>query len=302
MNADDAKRATARAKGRVERATDRAVDTVEDGHEQLAERLRPLAHHPALQGIARVGFIVTGLVYALIGWTAIRVVLGVAGADSADQQGALKVLELVPGGVVLLAACAIALIALAVWFVIEGIAGSGSVSGRRETIAYLGKHVGKAIVYAALGITTLEVLFDTETDSEEVADEASSTLVQSGWGTALLLVAAAVIIGVGIAFVVIGIRRKFVEQLDLSSAGRFRGAVVALSVVGYFARGIAFMLIGVTFAVAALNRDPGQAGLMDSALKGLLGVPLGAPLLIVIGIGLIIAGLATMLRAKFQSM
>ena len=298
---DDVERAARNATSKA----DDALDTVEDAHDEAGRKASPLAANRWFQLVARIGYIVTGLIYLLIGVTTIRLALsrGTDGsADQADQHGAVQLIEAVPGGVVVCVIAAIATIALALWLLVEGFVDSSGEEDRKRRYFTLIKFVGKAVAYGALGITTLKTIFDSPGDTEEIADDTSAELMQTGFGAALLVIAGLAVLAFGIGLAVRGITRKFVDDLDLSSAGKAEKPVIAAGVIGYVARGVAFSLIGLTFIVAVFTRDPEDASGMSGALASVLEWPLGQPLLIVIGVGLIIGGVATALRAKFQKM
>ena len=281
---------------------DAVADRAERAHDRVGRHVAPWADNAVFRGIARAGFIVTGLVYLLIGWVAIRMAIGQGGGESADQQGALKLVEAVPGGAVVLIVACVASFALAAWFVVEGIGSSAGIDDRRERLTELAKHAGKGVMYAVLGGSIIGVLTNSSGDAEAAAQDTSATLMQSWVGTALLVVAALVVVGVGVAFVVIGARRSFEKELDLSSAGRWRRAVVVITAIGYFARGLAFGCIGATLVTAAITRDPSDASGLSGALGAVRDLPFGPVLLAAIGVGLVIGGLALGLRARFQRM
>ena len=72
-----------------------------DGAEAAERTAETVTEHPVFEGIARGGFVMSGLVHVLIGWFALRVALGDSGQD-ADQSGALNAVAAAPGGNVLL--------------------------------------------------------------------------------------------------------------------------------------------------------------------------------------------------------
>lgn len=295
MDKDDADRLKQQAEDVVEKA--------EELHDKAADKLRPVAKHPAFQAAAKAGFVVTGLIYVLIGWTAIRMASGLPEGEKADQTGALQFIEqTVPGGFVALLVAAIACLALALWFVVDGIRESGGKEDRRERLTVLLTGVAKAGFYAFLGSSALDVLFDDEEDAEQVADEASDVLMQSWPGTVLLVAAGLGIAIFGVVLSVRGIRRTWVKDHDLSMTGEFRPVVRAIAIIGYVSRGIAILLIGSTFIAAVLTRTPETAAGMSGALGTVLALPFGAQMLVLIGIGLIIGGVATATRAVTQRM
>lgn len=279
-----------------------AADRVDAAHEEAGRAVAPLARSRGLRIAARAGYVVTGLVYLLIGVTAIRMALGAHGGADADQTGAIRLIEAVPGGAIVLWPAAIAFVALALWLAVEGLAASASRRDRGDRARILVVHLAKAAAYAVLAASTIGVLANAEGDAEDAADDTSAQLLGSGPGTALLVVAGLGVIAFGIALAVRGIRRSFARDLDLAAAGGARELIVGVSAVGYVARGIAFALIGATLLLAAALRDPERASGLSGALAAVLEVPFGQPALIAIGIGLIVGGLATGLRARFQRM
>lgn len=267
---------------------------------QVGHRASVFAGNAVFRVIARAGFVVTGIVHVLIGWTAVRMGLGAHGDDVADQQGAIRIIEAVPGGIVVLVLGGGACVALATWFLFEGLGGALDLERPRERAIFVAQHVGKGVAYALVAGSVAGVLTDTAATTEEVVARTSSTLLATVVGSILMLLVAVALIGTGVAFVVIGARRSFVRDLDLTRA--WRRPIVGVMVVGYVARGIAFVLMGGTFIAAVVTQDPAEAAGMSGALSSLLELPFGNIALVIVGVGLIVGGLAVALRARVQRM
>ncbi len=98
-----------------------------------------------------------------------------------------------------------------------------------------------------------------------------------------------------------GLRRKFRQELHFADS--HRGVVIdAVGVVGHVAKGLALVLVGVLFAVAAIQQDGVQETGLDGSLKVLLEQPLGPYLLAIIGVGFICHGAFGMVRSRFGRM
>ena len=105
-------------------------------------------------------------------------------------------------------------------------------------------------------------------------------------------------VGVGVYMIVKGARRGFRKDLAMPS-GTAGTMVSALAVVGYIAKGIAVVAVGVLFVVAAVTLDPGRASGLDGGLRALASIPFGRILLVLIAVGLVAFGVYTFVRARY---
>lgn len=247
--------------------------------------------------IARIGYVVLGLVHIVIGALAISITAG--GGDNADQGGAMEQIRQIPLGVLLLWVIAIGLAALAAWQIAEAIVERDPDSKKKW--GHRVKFVGTAVAYIAIAVTALVYALGGRSDSSQSSQTLSAQLLATPWGVALLVLTGLVVLAIGVAFVVRGFTRAFEKHLDLP-AGKARQGIVVFGVVGYVAKGVAVAVTGVLFVVAALTHDPEAAGGLDAALHTLAGLPLGPLILWVVGAGLIVYGLFCFARARYARM
>jgi len=160
------------------------------------------------------------------------------------------------------------------------------------------KEVGTALAYFAIGGTALVYALGGRSDSSQSTTTFSATLLANPGGVVLLVLIGLVILGVGIAFVVRGIRRDFEKQLSLP-AGKAGDGIRVLGTVGYIAKGVAVAVVGVLFVVAAFTHDPEKAGGLDAALKSLAALPFGQLILWLVGAGLVVYGVYCFARARY---
>ncbi|GAA5203882.1 DUF1206 domain-containing protein [Microbacterium jejuense] len=247
------------------------------------------------EALARAGFVADGVVHVLIGALAIGVAFG--GDGEADQSGALMTIAGAPLGFVVLWLAALALAALGVWQVLDGILVRRDSPARTwgaRAIAW-----GKAVVFFALAVVAAAVAIGARPDPDESVQDASrGVLFVPGGPFVLGLVGLAIVAG-GIGFVVIGSTRRFVRGLSLP-AGRAGRVVTGIAVFGYIAKGLALLTVGVLLIVAAVKVDPEDAGGLDAALDGLVALPLGPLLCAAIGGGLVVYGVYLMLSARYR--
>ena len=110
----------------------------------VTDAVREVGDHPIVEGGARLGYAVNGLLHLLIAWLAVQVALGVRAAR-ADQSGALATLTNSNLGTLTLWAAVVGFALLAMWQITEAVV-------RRKRSVKI-KSVGKTIVYAAIGWT-----------------------------------------------------------------------------------------------------------------------------------------------------
>ncbi|MEV1130891.1 DUF1206 domain-containing protein [Agromyces sp. NPDC049794] len=249
----------------------------------------------AFRTMARVGYVVLGIVHLVIGAIAISVAVGAGGGD-ADQGGAMEQVSRVPFGIFVLWVIALGLFALGVWQIGEAIVEREP--DTKKKWGYRVKYVGTAIAYFAIGATALTYALGGQSDSSQSTEALSAQLLATPGGVVLLVIVGLVVLGVGVAFIVRGIKKSFEKHLSLP-AGKVGDGVRTLGMVGYVAKGIAIGVVGVLFLVAALTTDAEKAGGLDAALKSLADLPFGQIILWLVGAGLMVYGVYCFARAKY---
>ncbi|WP_399540740.1 DUF1206 domain-containing protein [uncultured Microbacterium sp.] len=248
--------------------------------------------------LARVGYVVLGILHILIGGIAISIATG-GGGGSADQGGALQQIQQTPAGIFLLWLIVLGLLALAVWQVAEAIVESDP--DAKKKWAHRIKSAGTAVAYLAIGATALVYALGGQSQSSQSSQSFSAQLLSAPAGVVLLVLVGLVVAAIGIAFIVRGATKAFMTQLAPPS-GTARRGIEAFGIAGYIAKGIAIGVAGVLFVVAALTHDPETAGGLDSALRALAGLPFGVVILWVVGAGLVLYGLFCIARARYARM
>lgn len=262
--------------------------------ERAREIARGARDNSALHALARVGFVASGLVQLLLGSLAIQ--LGVNHFADADQSGALREVEHLPGGVVLLWISAAGLFSLALWLVIEAALMLGHSTaklwGRRL------RNVGKALAYGALALTAMGIAQGQPSDASSSTRLLSTQILQLPGGPVLLSLIGLVVVAVGGYLAVKGIRRSFLRDIALPDHPGSVTVLTILGVAGYLAKGFVLGVAGVLFVVAAATVHPDVASGLYGAFESLSALPIGIVLLIATGAGLIASGIYNILRAR----
>jgi hypothetical protein len=251
----------------------------------------------AFRIVARIGYVVLGILHIVIGVIAISIATG--GGGEADQGGAMEEIAKSPAGVLLLWLIALGLFALAIWQIAEAFLERNP--DTKKKWGYRVKFLGTAVAYIAIAITALVYALGGQSDSSESSEGFTAQLLATPGGVFLVVLVGLIVAGIGIAFVVRGITRAFKKHLDLPPDPAGDG-IVTFGVVGYIAKGIAIGVAGVLFIVAAVTSDPEAAGGLDDALKALLALPFGPIILWIVGGGLVIYGVFCFARARYAKM
>lgn len=264
-----------------------AADTAEDA-------ARATAAHPAFRAMVRAGYAANGVVHVLIGVIVLAIAAG--GGGESDQAGAFKAIADAPLGFAALWLLAAGLCALALWYVTEGILAEGD--GARARWARRIREWGKAVVYAALGVSAASVALGARPDGGQSADGASTTVLSLPGGPILLGIAGLGIGVVGGAYVWRGATRSFRDKLRMPS-GALGRLVSVLGTAGCVAKGIALAIVGILALTAAVRVDPEAAGGLDQAISSLTALPFGPWIVALVGAGFIAYGAYCFLRARY---
>lgn len=248
--------------------------------------------------IARIGYVVLGILHIVIGVIAISFVTG-GGGGEADQGGAMEQIQDAPMGVLLLWVIVLGLVALAIWQIAEAIVERDP--DTKKKWGHRIKFLGTAAAYLAIAGTALVSALGGQSQSSESSQSFSARLLAAPAGVALLVIVGLIVGAIGIAFIARGITRAFKKHLVLPS-GSARTGIIAFGVAGYIAKGVAVAVAGVLFIIAALTHDPETAGGLDAALRALAGLPFGAVILWTVGAGLVLYGLFCFARARYARM
>lgn len=259
-----------------------------------------VVHNSVFERVARVGYVVSGLLHVIIGYLAIRIALG-TGGGSADQSGALAALAAKPGGIIALWAAVFALLVMALWRLAETAVGRSTDPKNQSTTSEVldrAKAFALAVVYFGFAYSTLGFARGAGKSTGAKNSGLSARLMDTPTGTVVLIVGGVVIVAVGGYHVYKGASRTFLEDLN----GTPSALVRRLGFIGYIAKGLVIAAAGVLVIIAAWRSEPDKATGLDAALKTLGAQPYGAALLIFAALGLITYGLYSFAMARYTKM
>ena len=255
---------------------------------------RRAQNNDAVRGLARGGYVASGVLHLLVGWLAVQLALGRPAAQ-ADGSGAFRMLAQMPAGDVVLWAVALGFAALTVWQLATAV---GGVPNTTHQAAARAKSVAKSVLYGVLAATGVRNVQGAGGSSSSEESMTAGVLGMPG-GPWLVGLAGLAIVAVGGYHVVKGVRKKFLDDLTGTGGSSVRPVVVRLGQVGYVAKGIALGVVGGLLVAAAVTADADQAGGLDEALRAMRDQPFGTVLLLVTGLGIASFGGYSLARARF---
>lgn len=268
-------------------------DAAADAVQKASSRAESAAQHPWFRTAARAGHVASGVLHVVIGAIAWSLAFGSAPED-ADQGGAIQLLASHPLGMVLVWICAAGCALLGLWHLSEAI-------WDRQSAADGVKDLGKAALYVAIGVLFTVAAFGGGQDSGRSTSSLSAALMGHLAGAVLLVVAGIAVIGIGCFHVYKGLTQRFMDDLRASSSREVSRAIRVAGTIGYPAKGVVLVLVGLLFVVATVQQDPEEATGMDGALKALQDQPMGPVLLALVGAGLMVFGVYSVMRSRYEA-
>jgi Domain of Unknown Function (DUF1206) len=269
-------------------------EEVRDKGEQVARQAGPW-----VERLARLGYIAKGVIYAVIGFLALREAVG-AGGRSTDPSGAIHSIGTQPFGGVMLALLAVGLACYALWKVVQGVKdpdGKGSdAHGIVRRVAY----VGSGALYGLLAYTAAQSILGAEDTSEDAAT-ASAMAFQPPLGPILVWLVGTIVVAVGLYQLYAAYEAKFRDDLRLQQMGETEERwVIYAGRIGTAARAIAIGVAGAFLLLAAYQSDPSEARGLGAALEIVQLQPLGPYMLGTIAIGFLVYGAFMFAIARYR--
>jgi Domain of Unknown Function (DUF1206) len=260
------------------------IEEIEDHAERAVGQAGPWVGR-----VARLGYIAKGVIYAAIGFLALREVLGMGGRTT-DPSGMIHGVGTQPFGGAMLALLAVGLACYALWKIVQGIAdpdGKGSdAHGLLRRVAY----VGSGILYGVLAYTAAQSIFGAEDTSEDAA-AASAMAIQPPLGPILVGLVGAIVVGVGLYQLYAAYEARFRDDLRLGQMGESEERwVVYAGRFGTAARAVAIGVAGAFLILAAYHSDPSETRGLGAALETVQHQPLGPYMLGAVAFGLLVYG------------
>ena len=270
------------------------TEEIEDHAEQVIRHASPW-----VGWLARLGYVAKGVVYAAIGFLALREVLGVGGRTT-DPTGVMHVMAAQPLGGIMLVLLAVGLACYALWKVVQGVTDPDDKGSDTHGIVRRVGYVGSGVIYGILAYTAAQSIFGAE-DTSEDAVAASAMAFQPPLGPILVFLVGTIVIGVGLYQLYAAYKAKFRDDLRLAQMSEAEERWVVLAGrFGTAARAVAIGVAGSFLLLAVYESDPSETRGLGAALEIVQHQPLGSYVLGAIAVGLLIYGAFMLAIARYR--
>jgi hypothetical protein len=262
--------------------------------------VKSAASNPWIELLERAGYVVRGVLYAVMGTLALGLAVGFGG-KATDQSGTMVTLAGGPAGRALLLAFAVGLAAYSFWGFVRAIFDplhrGGDPAGMVERLGF----VWSGIAYGGLALFALGLFAGSSTPATHDGTQATITKVLAyPAGELAVIVIGAVSICVGLWQFLEAYRAKFKHDFKRGEMTESQKKLVdALGRLGMVARGVTFALVGWFVLQGGVHRDPGRVKGYGGAFVFLLNQPYGHLLLGIVAIGFIALGLHSFAAARW---
>jgi hypothetical protein len=225
------------------------------------------------------------------------VALGIA-KHSPDRAGAIEAISTKPFGYLLLWVLVIGFLGLAVWRLVQAAVMRLNLTEGHRVRAFI-----YGVGYAILFVSTLMFVVHgrAPAGSDAAARDYTAQVLSLDGGQVIVAVAGIVLAVLGIIMAIRGLGAEFTRHLRMGwMSGSTQDAVIRLGQVGYVARGVVLVGIGIAAFDAAITYDAARAEGVDGVLRSFAQTPFGPWLLILVALGLIAFGIMSFFEAKWR--
>lgn len=269
--------------------------------QQLLFRAKVKPQPRLLELMARIGYAANGTIHFVVGVLAVLVALGER-RQATGSRGAIRTIASQPYGEVLLWITAGGLLAYAIWRFIQTFADPEREGSDLGGILRRTGYFFTALAHVGLAVFTMNMAMGASAasgDDSQVERELTAAALGQPLGQWIVLLAGfGVLIAACLQF-----HGAFAETFMRRLHGLTREQAAwtrRAGKLGFFARGVVFLLIGSFLIRAAAQADPNESRGLDGALQELARQPHGAWILGIVAAGLMLYGVFMMVTARYR--
>jgi hypothetical protein len=259
--------------------------------------------NPWVERIARLGYVVRGIIYGTMGVLALGLAFGLD-SDTTDQRGSLALLGGSAVGRLFMVVVIVSLLAYAGWGLIRAIYDPLNRGDKPSGIAARIGFAWSGLNYAALAVFAAGLLVGgSKSDDGDAVQKLVAWGLHLPAGGVIVIIAGVIAILAGLGQFVEAYTATFRKDLKRNRMTRAeRLAVDGLGRFGMVARGVIFGIVGIFVLVAGLHHDAADAHSFGAAFQAVAREPFGHVLLGVVALGFIALGMYSWANARWVRM
>jgi hypothetical protein len=258
-----------------------------------------VAENSAVEKLARLGYVVHGLFYLIIGGLAALLAAGLGGALT-DPTGAIEVIGKQPFGKLAVLTIAIGLAAYALWRLVQAVTDPDKQGRSLKGIAVRIGRVVSGAGYAALALFAAKLSAGTAGEDETNMNWAARFLMEP-LGPMAATAISLIVLGVAIEDIRKASTARFGERLKATDMTIVQRVCSRCAVVwGFAARAVVLCFAGAFLLPAAWHVDPGEVKGLAGVLASISTMPNGNWILGGVGLGLAAYGLFMILAGRYR--
>jgi hypothetical protein len=268
---------------------------------KLIKRVRRANVPKAIELASRIGYAARGLVYLGLGSLVLLAALDLT-PRAKGAKGLMRAWAEWPLGWALIAGIGFGLAGFAVWRILQAVFDADRHGRSPKAWAVRIGQAVSGLVYGGLAFSAFELLDEFEdvgeVDEEQTAHHTAGAVLDLPYGDTLLIAAGLVVLAFGVGNVIQGVMQDFSKRLDCDDKTCRR--VVPLAKIGYGARGLASLPLGVFLVMAGIEARAGEARSWGGALQAVEHQPFGNSALCLVAAGLVAFGMFGLVEARYR--
>lgn len=258
-------------------------------------------HKRYVKIIARIGYCAKFVVYSVLGFLTIYAVFFAGNTDNISKKTVFQEILQSPFGQFSLASIIIGFACYVVWRSVQAITNPDDLDMSKPSNVFLRVfYLGSALLYTTATYAALQVLLRQASSSEQNRESTLVFLLESGWGTALIVGLGLVVISFGLIQFKHALKADFMDKFVPDMPGKLVKVAKISGRFGFAGRGVLYSLIGGFFLFAAHQSEPSEVGGMGKAISTLLLLPFGPYLASALGAGMIAFGIFCGLEGRYR--
>lgn len=256
------------------------------------------SHKRVLTLLARGGYAARGTVYLIVGFFAVLAAFGPG--DSEGTEGALRTLLDQPFGTFLVWAMVVGLIGYAVWRGVQGLSDADHHGSDARGLVIRAALLVSGLTYLALALYALSLLGVFGAGGGQGGGGFAQAAAGAVGNRVVSLALCLVFAGVALAHWIKAGKRRYAKYFD--APPRSMPLVHTVSITGLAARGFVFAVLSVLLFYRGINAggNGAQPPGLEEALNFVQGLPFGALLLALLGLGLIAFAVYSFIEARWR--